>query len=236
MEAASPTRRRRKDARPQELLDAALELFAEKGFAATRAEEVAARAHVAKGTLYLYFPSKEDLLKAVIETHLGSRLADVEQQVAEHDGSTADLARSIMVQWWTSVLDSPASAVFKLIISEVRNFPELAQYYNETVVERGHRLLGTMIERGIARGEFRPVPVESAVHSLVLPFVMCGLHRHSLGACDAACRIDAPRFVAEHVDLILAGLAAHPPHRERTDLTPRIPGPPRKKRSTSHPS
>src|SRR5690349_24617191 len=71
-----PPRQRRKEARPQELLDAALELFVEKGFAATRSEEVAARAGVAKGTLYLYYPSKEDLLKAVVRENLSAIISE----------------------------------------------------------------------------------------------------------------------------------------------------------------
>jgi AcrR family transcriptional regulator len=129
-----PLRRRRKEARPQELLDAALELFVEKGFAAARAEEVAIRAGVSKGTLYLYYPSKEDLLKAVIKKNLSERLAAGAAQAADFEGSATELIRSLLVDWWTQIYDDPASAVFKLIITEARTFPEIAEFYAREVI------------------------------------------------------------------------------------------------------
>jgi AcrR family transcriptional regulator len=204
-----PTRRRRKEARPQELLDAALELFVEKGFAATRAEEVAIRAGVSKGTLYLYFPSKEDLLKAAIAQNLTDRIAAGAAEAAAFTGPPSDLLRTILVRWWTQLYDSPASAVFKLVITEVRNFPDIGAYYLQHVVEPAHALLGGIIQRGIASGEFRPVPVDVAVHSLVFPMIMVCLHKHSISACPAAhWAIDGRDFIAQHVDLVLGGLMA----------------------------
>jgi AcrR family transcriptional regulator len=199
-------RRRRKEARPQELLDAALELFVEKGFAATRAEEVAARAGVSKGTLYLYYPSKEELLKAVIGHYLSDRIAEGAAQAAQFPGSAGELLRSILIDWWTQLYDSPASGVFKLVITEVRNFPEIADFYAASVVEPAHQLVSGVVRQGIARGEFRAVEVDSAVHSLVLPLVMICLHRHSLGACRGDWHLDGRDFIARHVNLVLDGL------------------------------
>ena len=202
------TRRRRKDARPQELLDAALSLFVEKGFAATKAEEVAQRAGVSKGTLYLYYPSKQELLKAVISHHLSSRIAEGAAQAAAHGGASSDLLRGMLVDWWSQMYDSPAAGVFKLVITEVCNFPEIADYYNREVVAPAHVLLGSVISQAIARGEFRPVPVDSAVHSLILPLVMICLHRHSLGTCAGEWHMgDGHQFITDHVNLVLAGLA-----------------------------
>lgn len=201
-------RRRRKEARPQELLDAALTLFVQKGFAATRAEEVAAHAGVSKGTLYLYYPSKEELLKAVIAHYLSARIAEGAAQAAKFDGPATALLRGILIDWWTQLYDSPASGVFKLVITEVRNFPEIADYYHREVVERAHQLLGAILQRGIAQGEFRAVDVDHAVHSLVLPLVMVCLHRHSLGACTPAdWHLDGRAFIAQHVALVLEGLS-----------------------------
>jgi AcrR family transcriptional regulator len=199
-------RRRRKEARPQELLDAALDLFVEKGFAATRAEEVAAKAGVSKGTLYLYYPSKEELLKAVISHYLSARIAEGAALAAHYEGTTSQLLRSILVDWWTMLYNSPASGVFKLVITEVRNFPEIADYYAREVIEPAHQLLGTVLRQGMARGEFREVPVDHAVHSLVLPLVMICLHRHSLGACPVDWHLDGQDFIAQHVHLVLDGL------------------------------
>ena len=206
MPDSEPNHRRRKQARPQELLDAALDLFVEKGFAATRTEEVALRAGVSKGTLYRYYPSKEDLLKAVISHHLSSRIAAGADLAARFEGSAGALLRSLLIEWWTQLYDSPAAGVFKLVITEVRNFPEIAQHYASAVVEPAHQLLGGVVRRGVAQGEFRDVDVAHAVHSLVLPLVMVCLHRHSLGACALDWHLDGQAFIAQHVNLVLDGL------------------------------
>lgn len=211
-----PTRQRRKEARPQELLDAALELFVEKGFAATRSEEVAARAGVSKGTLYLYYPSKEELFKAVISQRLSKEIAAGAEQAEQHAGSAATLLRDVLAVWWERVFDSPTSAVFKLVITEVRNFPEIAEFYAEQVVRPGKQLVGRIIERGIRRGEFRPVDVPSAVLSLVLPLVMLCLHKHSLAACvPSEDMTDPHEFIRRHIELVLGGLLVEPPSEPR---------------------
>jgi AcrR family transcriptional regulator len=207
----SAHRRRRKDARPQELLDAALALFVEKGFSATRTEEVAARAGVSKGTLYLYFQSKEDLLKAVIRDNLADRIAAGAELVARHQGSAAALLQTLMVDWWTQLYDSPAAGVFKLVVTEARNFPEIAEFYAREVAEPAEQVLHAIVARGVATGEFRPVDVGNAVHSLVLPLVMVCLHRHSLGACAVEWHLDGHAFIRQHIALLLQGLQAPMP-------------------------
>jgi AcrR family transcriptional regulator len=201
------TRQRRKEARPQELLDAALELFVEKGFTATRAEEVALRAGVSKGTLYLYYPSKEDLLKAVIEQRLSAEIAAGAAEAASFTGTTPELLRQLLTQWWQRMYDSPGSGVFKIVITEVRNFPEIAEFHRRAVVEPGSALIGGLIQRGIDRGEFRKVDVNHVVHSIVFPMIMVCIHKHSIGACIEAAQLDGKSFIASHVDLVLAGLA-----------------------------
>ncbi|MEY4750326.1 MAG: hypothetical protein RIQ60_2540 [Pseudomonadota bacterium] len=207
--ATASSHQRRKAERPQELIAAALELFVEKGFASTKSEEVAQRAGVSKGTLYLYYPSKEELLKAVIRQYLSSQIAQGAQDARAHQGSAGQALRGLMVDWWTRVFDSPASGVFKLLITEVRNFPDIAEFYQREVVEPGSRLISEQIERGIASGEFRPVDVEAAVHSIVLPMIMLCLHKHSLGVCKpVASLLDARGFIAQHIDLLLAGMQA----------------------------
>lgn len=203
-------RRRRKEARPQELLDAALALFVEKGFSAARAEEVAQRAGVSKGTLYLYFPSKEELLKAVIAHNLGTRISAGAEMAASFTGPSSELLRTILVDWWTQLYDSPSAGVFKLVITEVRNFPEIADFYLREVVEPAHQLLGAVLQRGIAAGEFRPVPLDHAVHSLVLPLIMICLHRHSLGACQVNWHLEGRAFIGQHIQLVLDGLRCPP--------------------------
>src|SRR6187549_74300 len=127
--APAPVRHRRKEARPQELLDAALDLFVEKGFAATRSEEVAARAGVSKGTLYLYYPSKEDLLKAVVRHNVVNQIAEGTDFIRQFDGTTSELLASVLRLWWERIGDTPAAGVVKLMMSEARNFPDIAQFY-----------------------------------------------------------------------------------------------------------
>jgi AcrR family transcriptional regulator len=208
---APSSRQRRKEARPQELLDAALELFVEKGFVATRSEEVAARAGVSKGTLYLYYPSKEELLKAVIRQQLSSEIAAGAQQVERFTGPTPQLLQEVLSTWWQRIFDSPASGVFKLVITEVRGFPEIAEFYVQNVIEPGQRVIGSIIQRGIDRGEFRIMDVDTVVHSLVMPMVMLCLHKHSIGACTPPEKfVDPHRFIRDHIELVLNGLRAEP--------------------------
>jgi len=212
----SPRRRRRKDARPQELLEAALAVFVEKGFTATRTEDVARRAGVSKGTLFLYYPSKQKLLEAVIAHYLSARIAAGAALVAVHQGPVAPSLRARLARMWCELVDSPASGVFKLVITEVRNFPEIARFYAREVVEPAHAVLGALVRRGIAQGEFRDVDVDDAVHSLVLPLIMLCLHRHSLGACGGDSRLDAHRFITFHINLVLDGLA-RPARADKTE-------------------
>ena len=205
--SSSSARQRRKEARPQELLDAALELFVEKGFDATRSEEVAARAGVSKGTLYLYYPSKEELLKAVIRQQLSTEIAEGALTAERFTGPTPQLLLEVLSTWWERIFDSPASGVIKIVFTEVRSFPEIGDFYVSNVIEPGQRAIGGIIQRGIDRGEFRPVHVPTAVQSLVLPLVMLCLHKHSVGACIPQTSLIEPRhFIRSHIELVLNGL------------------------------
>jgi AcrR family transcriptional regulator len=165
---------------------------------------------VSKGTLYLYYPSKEELFKAVIARSLSSRIAETAQQVQAYDGPMGPLLEDWLVRWWQEVYASPAAGTFKIVVSEVRNFPEIADFWVHSVIEPGHALIGQIVQRGIERGEFRPVDVGNAVHSLVLPLVMLCIHKHGLAACTQH-QIDGLRFIAEHVALVVRGLKTAAP-------------------------
>jgi len=209
-ETPPPTaRQRRKEARPQELLDAALALFVEKGFAATRSEEVALRAGVSKGTLYLYFPSKEELFKAVVRHNLSTLIAEGQGMVDTFEGSTTELLQCLMEAWWGRVVNTSASGIFKIMMSEARNFPELAQFYVDEVIQPCRRLLGRTVQRGIERGEFREIPADDVVHSLIAPVLFVAMHKHSIGACGVAgVEMNAESFMRTQMQLLLHGLAA----------------------------
>ena len=204
-------RERRKEARPGELLDAALDLFVEKGFAATRSEEVAARAGVSKGTLFLYFPSKEELFKAVVRENMSGRFAEWRDEFESFEGSTADMVRYCMRVWWERIGATRASGITKLMISEARNFPELAAFYQQEVIRPGTDLVRRILQRGIDRGEFRPMDVEYAVFGIVAPMIFLIMMKHSLGACaPQEYPLDAQRYVETQLELLLHGLCVRP--------------------------
>lgn len=212
-ESPRATRQRRKEARPHELLAAALEVFVEKGFANSRSEEVAARAGVSKGTLYLYYPSKEELLKAVVRHYLGEEVRAGAAEVARHAEADPEVLFGVLAQWWQRVYQSPACGVFKLIVTEARNFPEVAAFYVSEVIEPGSRLIGQMFEQGVRRGHLRPMDVQSVTHSVILPMVMLCLHKHAVGPCagQVAMALDPLRFIEQHIDLVLRSVRLAPP-------------------------
>lgn len=197
-------RRRRKDARPSELTAAALELFVEKGFAATRLDDVAAHAGVSKGTLYLYFDSKEALFKAVVEEGIVPLLTAAEQQMAEYQGSSADLLRRLLFGWWEQIGGTWLAGVPKLVISEAHNFPEVAQYYHDNVILRGRALMRKVLQRGVASGEFRALDVETAIDVMLAPLLMLVIWRYSLRFCGR--ETDPQTFLQTHFDLLVHGL------------------------------
>ena len=204
-------RERRKEARPGELLDAALDLFVEKGFAATRSEEVAARAGVSKGTLFLYFPSKEELFKAVVRENISGRFAQWMQEFEDFEGSTADMVRYCMRAWWERIGATRASGITKLMISEARNFPELAAFYREEVILPGTELMRRILKRGMERGEFRELDLDYTVFSIVAPMVFLIMAKHALGACVAQdTPLDPQRYVDAQLDTLLHGLCVRP--------------------------
>src|SRR6187402_2177823 len=159
-------RERRKEARPGELLDAALDLFVEKGFAATRAEEVAVRAGVSKGTLFLYFPSKEELFKAVVRENLSGRFQEWSEEFQTFEGSTPDMVRYCMKVWWERIGATRASGITKLIISEARNFPDIAAFYQQEVIKPGQDLIRRILQRGVDKGEFEIRDMDYAIFSI----------------------------------------------------------------------
>ncbi|MEN9868199.1 MAG: hypothetical protein RL748_3789 [Pseudomonadota bacterium] len=201
-----PRWERRKDARPQELLAAALDLFVERGFAATRLEDVAKQAGVSKGTLYLYFANKEDLFKAVVRENILPTLGEAEQIIASYTGSSADLFRALMLNWWQRVGNSQVSGITKLMMAEAGNFPELAQFYHDEVIMRSDAMIANVIQRGINAGEFRIANDLHTVRVLVAPMLMLMMWKHSFGPCQLA-PLTPDLYVERFIDICLHGLA-----------------------------
>ena len=205
-----PRWERRKDARPGELAAAALELFVERGFAATRLDDVARRAGVSKGTLYLYFDSKEDLFKAVIREGYVSRINEFAARMKDYQGSSADLVRELVNSWWEQIGATNLAGITKLMMSEAGNFPDLANFYHDEVVVRGTGLFAAAIQRGIEAGEFRDVSLDYAPRIACAPVIMLMLWRNSFDLCGTH-QMDARAFLEAHTDMLLHALAAKSP-------------------------
>ena len=201
-------RERRKQARPGELLDAALDLFVEKGFAATRSEEVAARAGVSKGTLFLYFPSKEELFKAVVRDNVVRHQTEGAEEIARFEGSTPELLEYLMLEWWRRYGATKASGISKLVMSEASNFPDLARFFQEEVVTPGHAMIRSVLQRGVDRREFRQTDLDLSVHSVLAPLLFLVTWKHSMApCCPSTERIDPEAFIRHHADLLVRGLS-----------------------------
>ena len=204
-----PRWERRKDARPQELLDAALDLFVERGYASTRLEDVARRAGVSKGTLYLYFTNKEELFKAVVRENIVPALGEAEDIISTFEGHSADLMRCVMMGWWERLGATKASGIIKLVLSEAGNFPDLARFYQEEVINRCTTMIASMFERAVGRGEFRPVDVPVMTQVLIAPMLMLITWKHSVGPCSQG-SLDPMMFLEAFLDMALNGLLPAP--------------------------
>lgn len=206
-----PRWERRKESRPSELVAAALDLFVERGYAATRLDEVAARAGVSKGTLYLYFDSKEDLFKAVVREHIVP-LLEASQRSLDQPGSTsAELVRQFFRQWWERFGATDLAGIAKLVLAEAGNFPEVAIFFQKEVINPSSALFGTLIRRGVERGEFRAVDVQLATRMFLSPLVLSAIWARSFDALNPEIdRIDPERFLDAHLDFVLASLRPHP--------------------------
>lgn len=197
---------RRKESRPDEITAAALALFVERGYAATRLEDIAARAGISKGTLYLYFENKEEIFKAVVREGLVSPLVMMKGLVDSYKGSSFDLLRMLVTGWWERIGSTPFSGIPKLILAEAGNFPELARFYLAEVVEPGQDVMVAIVKRGIARGEFRKVDPDETARLIAAPLLLAMLWRHSL-AQHARRDIDPIRYIEAHLDMLGRGLA-----------------------------
>jgi AcrR family transcriptional regulator len=205
MSATPAPRKRRKEDRPSELLEAALHLFVEKGFAATRLEDVAARAGVSKGTLYLYYENKDALFKAVIQEGIVPVIAENEAIAAKHSGCSFELLELLLENWWTKIGLTAFAGIPKLMVAEARNFPELAGFYYENVISRGRALVGSALRRGMASGEFRTLDVETTIDVVIAPILMLLIWRYSMSCCQSS-ESDPQLYLRIHMDLLRQGL------------------------------
>lgn len=198
-------RRRRKEARPQEILGAALAEFAANGYAATRLDDVARRAGISKGTIYLYFDSKEELFKEVVRRSVVPQLENLRAAVDGFSGSVEDFIRTRFKEFELRLIESEVRFIFRLLVAEGHKFPDLTRFYFDEVIGRGMAVLRRLVARGVAQGEFRPTALDEVPQLLVAPALL-GLLWKAL--FDRYRPLDLERMLETYVDLILNGLKA----------------------------
>ena len=201
-----PRWQRRKDARPEELIAAALDEFVERGYEAAKLADVARRAGVTKGTIYLYFDNKEALFKALVRETIVPVIEQGEALAKSFTGSARDLFEQLIREYFRLVGDTSLSGIPRLMIAEARNFPQLARFYYEEVITRGHRLMGGVLERGIKAGEFRKVDVPVATKLAMAPLMHAVVARKAFAACMPE-GFDVARYLDTHIDLYLHGIS-----------------------------
>jgi AcrR family transcriptional regulator len=199
-------RSRRPQARPAEILSAALDLFAEKGFAATRMEDVASRAGLSKAAIYLYFPDKVALLKALVSDVAGSTLVQAAGLIQQHTGPVSPVIRQMIVFMAARLRDTRLPELMKVVISESRAHPEVGQLYLENVIAKGLPLFEGLIRRGIETGEFRAIDPALAVKALVGPMLLAAIWRTVFEPLGAEA-LDIEAYATQHADVYLKGLA-----------------------------
>ena len=203
---AEPRFRRRKEARPQEITAAALAAFAEKGYAATRVDDVAQRAGVSKGLLYLYFKTKEELFKAVVRSLVVPRIDALTASIDTSDLTAEEFLRGPFLEFVKTMPGSPVSVVIRLLISEGRKHPDLVQFYWDNVVSRGLQTISELIERGVERGEFRRTAVGDLPHLVIMPVVFSMVFK----LLFEQQKLDTDALIETHVDMLLGHLKGDP--------------------------
>ena len=212
MQAGEPKFRRRKADRPAEIVAAAMSVFAEKGFAAARLDEIAARAGVSKGALYLYFETKEDLFRAVIEVGLAPNIRVVRQMIAAHPGPISQLLGAIPDRMAALVEAFPVGGVVKMVIGESRNFPELARLWHDELVSQLLGALCDAIAAAQGRGEIRAGDPRTFALQFVAPMLMSVIWRETFVPTGAE-PFDIRSVARQHVETMLRGMAPEEPAR-----------------------
>jgi AcrR family transcriptional regulator len=197
---------RRKEARIPEILDAALASFAEKGFAGTRMDDIAARAGITKGTIYLYFDSKDAVFKALARQSIGAQLEGLTAYLKAYDGPTPDLLRFVITTLGNFAGISDRVVLAKVLLAESGNFPDLAEFWRREIVDRGIAVFETIIKRGVARGEFRDIVPTHAARLCIAPVLVMILWRTTFAQFDKT-PYDYKGLVEAHLDTLLRGLA-----------------------------
>ena len=206
METRTETRRRRKAERPLEILEAAFLEFSRNGYATTTLDQIAERAGVTKGTIYVYFESKEQLFISMVHELMKATLYTVQDLFERHDGSTADLLRAqFSFIYQHLVEDRRRREVVRMLISEASRFPELADRYHQDIHRPCLDMLQKAIQRGMDRGEIRRSAVTDCPLVIIAPIALVDLWMMMF---DDRHPLDLKSYFDAHLELVLNGLLA----------------------------
>jgi AcrR family transcriptional regulator len=211
MQEAAPRWRRRKAARPAEILAAALDVFAESGFAAARLDEIARRAGVSKAALYLYYETKEELFRAAARSLAAPGLEAIARTVGAIDAPFAEVAPLLLGRAAGFLAEGRPARLATMVIGEARNFPDLARIWKDDVVGIILGMVEGLIARAQARGEAPPGDPRLYAFTLMGPLIMGALFNTVFGEAGGAPeRCDLVRLAEQHARVVVAGMA--PPH------------------------
>ena len=207
-----PKWRRLPEERPHQILEAAYQVFGERGLAGARLEDIAKRAGVSKGTIYLYFPNKEELFKEMIRQTVIVELERSERALADHRRTTAkEQLTDYMRQWWTAMRAPDFQTIYRLVISELHRFPELLEFYWREVVARKHQLVGSMIQRGVDSGEFAAIDPAVAARIMASMFASHALWSNMRGCLPDT--LSGPEVFDQLTGFFFRAVAPPPPSR-----------------------
>lgn len=194
---------RRKTERPDEILSAALEEFSINGFAATKLKDVAKRAGICKGTIYLYFKSKEKLFEEVIKDRLVPNLEKMEDISEFSSGSAKDILREQLTTMYRELLSTDARYIPKLIIGEGSRFPQLTEFYYKEIISRLYNIIGAVIKRGVEAGEFRQSALKWELQAIMSPALSAAIWKTVFEQYEP---LDLDAYLETHIELLLNGL------------------------------
>lgn len=205
-----PKWRRRKEERPGDIIAAALEVFTEKGFAGARIEEIARRAGISKGTLYLYFETKEEMFRAVVREVVAPNVETVRAAFEAVDMPFGEMLRLFLARFAGIVTTVPVGAVAKMVVGESRNFPEIAKVWHDDVIQKAVGLLAGLVERAQAKGEVREGDPRTHAFSIMGPMLIGVLWRETFTPVGGA-TLDLPAIARQHAETVLGGLLVERP-------------------------
>ncbi len=200
----SGRRRRRNEARPSEIVAAALTVFSERGFAAARLDDVAERAGIAKGTIYLYFATKEELFEAVVREAISPVLDRMSGALALPDISCRELVEHIIRTMYAQIVATERREILRLLVAEAKRFPNLVSFYHREVISRGKAIASEILRRGVASGEFRDGPASRTPEVVIGPAILAAVWKLVFEAIEP---MDLEEMMIAHLDLVFGGLA-----------------------------